>query len=275
MGPSKKPQPSTTPTAAGSRTVQQRKSRQELPYHLLSSEKRLALDIERVDRYRLAVSALGDFTVFKTEIQTDVWAYANRTLPKLIASGKIFGIRSRVGGPHFADLVMPDEGIDLDIAEDLAADTITKALSRFEQSVLRQWDGHRSDAATLGTYFIGLCSLVFPGPFRSWQRETHRLQFIGLDVHHSMSATNAWDCPEAAIYDVEFERHIELIENPLEKIIVRLDSDGLTDREIAEVLDLTEKKVEYRLKKSRLAGQARWEAEQAADDFRVKTLVTA
>lgn len=241
----------------------------------MTGEERLVLDLERVDRYRMAVAATDDTSVFTNEIQPDVWDYANRTLPSLIASGEIFTIRSRAGGIAASDLVMPPDGIPFTVAEDLGADAIVKALKPFEKAVQDKWDGYRPNAATLGTYFVGLCSQVFPGPFRKWDTQAGRLSGADVLPEQAIGATSVWDQPEAVIYDIEFERHIEIIGDPLEEAIVRYDVDGATNREIAEVLQITEKTVEYRLKKTRAAGQARWRQEATTEIFRETGRLTA
>ena len=240
----------------------------------MAPEQRLALDNERVDRYRFAATSADDHSIYEAEIRPDVWDYANRTFPKLIASGKVFTIRAELGQPFYDDLVMPPDGIPFDIAEDLSADSITAALRGFPSEVLHEWDGRRENPAVLGSYFINRCCLTFPGPFRKWQRSAE-LEYLSIDPDNSLRAASAWDEPEAAIFDIEFNRYVELIDDPLEQTIVRLDSDGVLDREIAAVLDISEKSVEYRLKKVRLINQARYESERSADSFRDNALVIA
>jgi len=276
MEPRKDPAPQTAVPASDAALLQRKIRARRKPYHLLDRAERLTLDRDRVFRLRLAVDATGDRSIFDNDIRPDVWDYANRTLPKLIASGKIFNIRSRAGGPTFAELVMPDDGIDYALAEDLAADTIKSALPRFERSVLEQWDGYRDDTATLGTYCVGLCSLVFAGPFRKMQRHQKRFHYgDGIDPDSPLVSTSIWDQPEAVIYDVEFERHVEIIDDPNEQLIVRLDSAGATERDIAEILELSVKAVEYRKKKSRAKLRAFWQAEAARDDFRGNAAASA
>ena len=147
----------------------------------MTPEQRLRFDIDRVDSFRLAVSTCGDYSIFENEISTDVWEYANRTLPNLIASGKVFDIRMRLGQISVDDLAFPDDGIDFDVAEDLAADSITAALKVFSKPVLNNWNGRHENPAVLGTYFVNLCSMTFPGPFRKWQRDTQRLDYLGIN----------------------------------------------------------------------------------------------
>ena len=269
-------EPHNRAPAGGADRVQQRTVlRDRRHYHELSPAERLDLDRERVDRFRLGVSAIDDFGVFETEILPDVWDYANRTLPALIMKGEVFHIRSRAGGPHYQDLVVPPGGIDPDTAQDLAASTIEKAVPGLRDSILEKWDGYRDDTARLGTWFVTLCSFYFVGQFRRWRRDTARLTYIGLDLDARVGATTAWEQPEAVIFDVEFERHLDLIGDPVDVNIVRLDDIDLTDSEIAEVLDLTAKKVEYRLKKFRRTAQARWDFEKAADNLREQVSVIA
>lgn len=263
------PRQGVAPTVGTGSPLLQRK-RFRKPYHTLNRLERLVLDQDRVNRFRLAVSANGDYAVYHEEIRPDVWDYANRTLPTLVASGRVFTIRSRLGQPHFEDLVLPADGIDLAVAEDLSAETIERALGPFGRIVLTKWDAVRPDAATLGPYFINLCSMVFPGPFRRWHRTARALDYFGaqLDPDLSLGASSVWDEPDAAIYEIEFERYIDFIEDPVDEMIIRLDDLDLTDPQIAEVLDLRPKQVEYRLSKFRRQAQVRWAAEQAADNFR-------
>ena len=130
------------------------------PIHSMAPEQRLPLDNERVDRYRFAATSADDHSIYEAEIRPDVWDYANRTFPKLIASGKVFTIRAELGQPFYDDLAMPSDGIPFDIAEDLSADSITAALRGFPSAVLHEWDGRRENPAVLGSYFINRCCLI-------------------------------------------------------------------------------------------------------------------
>jgi DNA-directed RNA polymerase specialized sigma24 family protein len=178
-------------------------------------------------------------------IRDDVHVYAVPVLTSMILKGTVWGFYHHLGGTSASDLRTPSRGIDRQDAYDLAADAVLGALPILRhQLITGRWDPTRR--ASIRTWFVSLAILRLPGPWRVWKR--HRVARLParLDQH-----PDSGDRPDAIIYSIEFEHHVELLDDDLLETIVRLDCAGLTDREISELIDRTVKSTEYQLSKAR------------------------
>ncbi len=202
------------------------------------------------DRHRLLQMQLEGFggPTWRDEVQPDVWAYAVRILPKKIRTGEVFTIRARLGGVQADDLVLPNAGINQEDSEDLAAEVAMKAIPVFRDQLERGiWDITKD--MSFRSWFVNLCVLRFPAPFRKWLRAQHQHRLV--DVDPDVEDTDVFLSPGSIIYVVEFDRYLHRVGDPVTMAMVELDADGFTDGEIAEATRTSIKTVEGRLKKVR------------------------
>lgn len=257
-----------------------RLQQRRVAYADLDGEGRLALDVERVRQWRLQASidqAAGD-EVFHHDIEPDMWAYGHRVLPGMILDGDIARVLHRLSGYLPRDVGQAAGVIakDFDLAVELAMDTMMMTMPGVKESILTDWDGYRDDPACLGTWFVGLSSMKFPAVYRRWRRGEKANTGIHYSDQIPLTGSMVEASPEAkVVFELEIDRHLELIDDPLEQTIARLDALDLTDREIAELLDITVNVVDYRLRKTRRRARSRRDQEFARDFFTDPATATA
>lgn len=110
--------------------------------------------------------------------------------------------------------------------------------------------------------------MKYPAVYRRWQRGEKANSGLHYSTQVPVAPTMEETSPEATVvFEIEIERHLELIEDPLEQKIARLDARDLTDREIADALGITVDVVDYRLRKTRRLARSRRDQEYALDFF--------
>lgn len=222
--------------------------------------RRLAVDAGLQTTMQLEAS-VGKKTTWNAKVRPDLWEYGMRVLPTKIIRGEIFKMMADVNGPRGADLALPAVGPDMTMEEahDLASDVVEWAIERFHPVVIDKWDA--TAGATFRTFFVGKCSHGFAGVYRRWLRRRKKL--MGCDDLQAMpveKTPTATDKPEtSAITRIQIDHYMEGLEGGLEEWIVCLDALEYSDKAIAEMLGVTTKVVEYRLRKSRLSARRRWE----------------
>lgn len=230
-------------TPDGARPLQPRKL--AIRDERLSHEERQQRDRERLLRMQLEGF---DGPTWWTEVRPDVWVYASTRLPGLIQKGEIFTIRVGLGAPAADDLRLPATGISVYDAEDLASDVALGAIAVFQRQLRAdRWDLARE--MTFRSWFVNLCALRFPAPYRLWLREQMRCRsgHIDPDVEDAQPELS----PSSVIYVVEFERALRRVEDSLTKAMICFDLAGYTDKEIAKATSTTLKTVERRLARER------------------------
>jgi hypothetical protein len=224
------------------------------------------------DRDRLLQFQLegGDGPTWKV-IRDDAWSYAVRVLQAMLRDGRAGAQHRRLGG--FGTTFPSGAQISSNDADELAHDVASGAITLLQHQ-LRQgrWDPQLG--TTIGSWFVNLCILRTP---RVW-RQRRRAQLASGRAYELNTATLAdpgWHGrPEASVYELEFERYIDFIDDEGVQQMVRLDADGYTDRQIAELVteaidrDITTKVVEYQLAKARTNAQARQARERARESLR-------
>jgi DNA-directed RNA polymerase specialized sigma24 family protein len=125
-----------------------------------------------------------------------------------------------------------------------------------------KWNPDRDNPASINTWFVNLAVLCLPAPWRAWRRE-RRIQFVTLDPDHDV--IDLRDQPDAVIYTIEFERHLEFLDPDL-ALMVRLDATEWEDAEIAAAVGRSLKSVEYHLAKARRTARARRNRENLRDN---------
>ncbi|MGH9119123.1 MAG: RNA polymerase sigma factor [Acidimicrobiales bacterium] len=184
-------------------------------------------------------------------VRDDIHCYAVPVLSSLILQGSVWGLYHGLGGQPANDLRTPVGGVDWEDAHDLAADTVLGALPILRRQLITgRWNS--DGGASIRTWSVNLSILRLPGPWRKWRKA--RLPRLPHRVDQQPDRDHQ---PEAIVYSVEFERHVELLGDELLESIVRMDCAGLTDRQIAEKVERTAKSVEYRLHVARQAMRRR------------------
>ncbi len=248
--------------------------------HLIEdrSETALAKRLERNKAEHLTMqleASLGRSSTWDRTVKADLWEYGVRVLPAKIVSGEIFRMMREVNGPSALDLALPDRGpaMTSEEAHDLASDVVVWALRSFKDVLLDADNGWRADGgASFRTFFIGKCCHGFAGIYRRWLRA--RAKRLGLDELDQLSGDElpvAQDRPEqAAIIRVQIDHYIDGCTGDLEVQIACLNALEFSNRDIAELLGVTEKVVEYRLSKNARGAQDRW-ARGTGEMFRGRT----
>jgi DNA-directed RNA polymerase specialized sigma24 family protein len=183
------------------------------------------------------------------------------TLRKLIMKGTVWGLYHELGGQGSSDLRIPIGGVDREDAYDLAAETVLGALPVLRHQLLAgRWSA--DGGASVVTWSVNLTILRLPGPWRAWRKT----RVLRLPDRFTETERDRDEQPEAIVYSVEFERHVELLDDDLLEAVLRLDCNGLSDAEIAKELGRTVKSVEYRLgvARQRVRDQARRERDRGA-----------
>jgi|GEM_PF-7053245 len=223
-------------------------------------------DIER-DRDRLREFLLeasnGDFDgpAWRV-IRNDAWVTGARVVASMIRTDRVWGRYRQLRQIAAHDLRTPAVGISRDDAYHLACDSVERALPLLRRQLLEgKWDPDRDNPASINTWFVNLAVLCLPGPWRVWRRQ-RRAQLVSLDPDHEV--IDLRDQPDAVIYTIEFERHLEFFDPELASM-VRLDAAEWEDAEIAAAVGRSVKSVEYHLAKARWAARDRRSRENLRD----------
>lgn len=220
-----------------------------------------ASDADLVARVQLEASNKIENGPAWRYVRDRVHTVAVPTLRKLIMRGTVWGLYHQLGGQASSDLRIPVGGVDAQDAYDLAAETVLGALPVLRHQLLAgRWSA--DGGASVVTWSVNLTILRLPGYWRAWRKT----RLLRLPDRFDEKAPDRDEQPEAIIYSVEFERHIELLDDELLEAVLRLDCSGFSDAEIAEELGRTVKSVEYRLgvARQRVREQARRERERDA-----------
>jgi hypothetical protein len=233
--------------------------------------RRIAVDAGR--RATMQVEALGNKqTTWTTEVRPELWKYGVDVLPAKIIRAEIFTMMASLNVPRGADVAAPSTGPPMtdEEAHDIASDVVLWALPRFYTVLLKTWDP--TCGASFKTFFIGKCCHGFPAVYRKWLRQRQKSRGLkSLEAIREEKAPIAIDKPEAsAIAHMQITQYMEGADGVLEQRIAGLNALGWPHKAIADALGVTEKVVEYRLRKLRRGAQGRWEKGQGRT-FRAKT----
>lgn len=200
---------------------------------------RLAGDADLVTDLELAGYVGRDWEVFATEIAKygigviTGWMYRGLILARCKERG-------HGGLPPLERRFEPDE------IEELAGETVAKALHHFRRDVLipHKWDPNRG--ATLRTYFVGQCLLRFSNIYRRWRGQEYRNRAVLVDdttlldaFAHTVTADE-----HRALDSVRAMRALRSIKDPRVRQAMLLSATGKTHAEIAIEQEVTEKAVE-------------------------------
>lgn len=211
--------------------------------HLSAAERvdRLAADYDLVTGLAFARFEGPDYDRFATELAR----YGLAVITGWIRRGLILA-RCRERG--FGGLPEPPAGAfeDPDVVNELANETVGKALHHFRDDVLMtgRWD-HRQ-GASLRTFFIGQCLIRFANIYRQWLKTECRRGYTLTD-HAMVEALDRRRTigPEDRVVDLaETQRALGAIKNPLVRRALVLFAAGVSHQEIGQQLGVTDKAVE-------------------------------
>lgn len=207
----------------------------------LRRRERLAEDADLVNWLRSTGFAGHDYDRFATELAR----YGYAVTVAWIRQGAIFGkCRERGAGleePPPGALTRPD------VAEELASETVAKALYCFRQTVLipGRWDPARG--ASIKTFFIGQCLIRFPNIYRTWLRKEVSRDLLVDDlaiIDRPASGGPPTDPVELAVIRQEIDTRLADAP-PRTRTMLVLLAAGWTQQDIGALLGLTEKAVQH------------------------------
>lgn len=207
---------------------------------------RLLGDAELVARLQWAGFAGPDYDRFAEELAR----YGLAVLTSWMFHRTIF---EKVKQRGFGGLpALPDSDWDSDDRQQLAADTVVLALSRFRDRVLvpHKWDHTRG--ATLKTFFIGQCLMCFANFYRSWHKsrveDEQRLRPLPENA-------DQWLARDRRVaHDVVLSDELRLGLQQLDertRVVLYLTALGYQQQEIAVKLGCTAKAVEMIIRRHR------------------------
>ncbi len=141
---------------------------------------------------------------------------------------------------------------DDDEVTQITDDTVTVAIRSFRR-VLARGGWSPSGGASLNTFFIGQCVLVFPGVYGRWQRQNWFPSEVSLSARDDDGdpmvepADPSPTADPAGLMEVRAEVTAALqqaVRDHRTRTMLILRAEGYSDREIANLLDDTERAVE-------------------------------
>jgi DNA-directed RNA polymerase specialized sigma24 family protein len=202
-----------------------------------------------------------------------LWLYAWPVIRAFIRTNRMGQVLRRYA-PGRSVAISPEDQLVLcrspEECDALAIDVIAAAVQDFEKYALKRRRWSPTGGASLRTWFIGTCSLVFPRAYHRWSKDRgSRLDRAasrhGVDL--KVVAYEIAACvPDPEAYAVDRAALRNMIEKaqPMTKVILGMIMSGLTHAQIAAELGLSVRAVEgrmYRFRTRVLADQgnrARW-----------------
>ncbi|WP_199438995.1 RNA polymerase sigma factor [Umezawaea beigongshangensis] len=172
--------------------------------------------------------------------------YGLSSVTALVRSEAIFGRCTRRGRPVNAERLPPAD------AEELASDVVREGFELFRREGLVRGGWRPDGGASLRSYFLNACVLVFPNAYRRWQTSRRTWQHVPLlDSWPEESLRETTASPERlvvarAAVDSIFRR---LGENA--SAVMFLVDQNYTHAEIAEIMRITPRAVEARVRRAR------------------------
>ncbi len=188
-----------------------------------------------------------------------VWVLNMRIVPEAAKKG-VKGVRG--SGPDGRPFTK-------DAADQLAADTVEAAIRAFRRKVLIPGRWSPTGGASLNSYFLGQCLFEFPNAYRRWRHANRPRPEESLyvqvddddddddsmtgvlvqpvDLSPTSDSARVVQARDEVLYALK-----DVVQSDRDQVIVALRAAGYTEREIADMLDMTLKAVEgalYRLHK--------------------------
>lgn len=176
---------------------------------------------------------------------------------KLVSSGAMFS-RSGRNGRYLQQQEIPRLE-----AEELASDAVYEGFVYFRDRGLlgREWSVEHGQP--LEEYFVNACVLAFPNVYRRWQTRTHGWQNVRLvDTLASLEHVVTEGTPEDAVIEQQIANAAFATLSEDSRRLLFLHDQGYSHAEIGELMRLTPRAVEGRIRRARLAVRRRPEEER-------------
>lgn len=202
---------------------------------------RLAADVE----LHLRLALLGFTGPEYKEFQEELIRYGLDVMTGFMRSRKIF-IRMKEKGWGLPEVDY--DLLDHEAQDELVWETVATALYHFHHDVLLKRKWNPSKGARLTTFFIGQCLMRFANIYRAWRNNELRSRDL-MEPHDA----EQWNDPGSrdvddpqwlAVARGQIWRATRGIQDPRLRPVLERIVRGLTYKEIASELDLTEKTVE-------------------------------
>lgn len=199
-------------------------------------------DIELRDRLQAAGCSgrLWDYVV-----ATELWPYGWSVMSAWLSTGLIAQKCREKGRP----IALPNDWTVED-REDLVTVAVAEGLALFRQALVDdRWKPERG--ASLRTYFLGGCILVFPNALRRWLADRERYRKAAVTVARETAAWRGTIETVDVIDAIDALRSLVEDESQRDQAIRRLCFDNYTTAEIANVLGMTPGAVQSALHRMR------------------------
>ncbi|MEV6712056.1 sigma factor-like helix-turn-helix DNA-binding protein [Lentzea sp. NPDC051208] len=176
---------------------------------------------------------------------------------KIVWSGAIFSRCGRQGR------YLHQQDISRQEAEEMASDAVYEGFVYFRDRGLlgREWSVEHGQP--LNEYFVNACVLAFPNVYRRWQTHAHGWQDVRLvDTLASLENVVAEGNPEDAVIEQAAANAAFATLSEDSKRLLFLHDQGYSHAEIGELMRLTPRAVEGRIRRARLAVRRRPEEER-------------
>ncbi|WP_148088861.1 RNA polymerase sigma factor [Saccharothrix texasensis] len=219
--------------------------------HSLDLQLRLAADQKLVDELRQ-----GNFRGPAYDYFVRILAeYGLAVMRSMIRSGSIFDKIAKIGRPVATPLRLPVEGV-----EDLAAETVASALVEFRRGALVEGKWRSEGGSSLKTYFVGTCILSFSNVYRRYQREwgDHPLVTPSdpAELQEIADSKYVTRSPEETVVDRSLSDWIlNHFDATTAKVLVMKFAADLTHAEVAQILNISVRAVEGRIRRARVVLQ--------------------
>jgi len=208
-------------------------------------QERIAEDVDLVTWLAMQGFTGPDYTLFATELAK----YGNAVIIAWIRRGLILArVRERgLGGLHEP----PPGALNRpDVAEELAGETVAKALHYFREKVLigKRWDPTKG--ASIKTFFVGQCLFQFANVYRYWLKNEASIPDILVDdlavIDRPLARTPRTDPAELAAIRAEIDTRLKDVPKRTRAVMVLTAADW-PQADIAERLGTTVKAVQRTL----------------------------
>jgi DNA-directed RNA polymerase specialized sigma24 family protein len=139
-------------------------------------------------------------------------------------------------------------------ANEVALETVAKAIRAFRGYVLREGRWSPTRGATLRTYFVGQCLLQFPNVYRRWLSELE-LDFQEVpaldELEDPLDQSEYGDPAGRVVMRDAVARGLALVNNDRTRVVLQLRAGGYSEPEIADLMGTTVKAIELLLYRHR------------------------
>lgn len=166
----------------------------------------------------------------------------------LVRSGAMFTRCGQQGRYLRRQEIPPQE------AEELASDAVYEGFVYFRERGLlgREWSEERGQP--LFEYFVNACVLAFPNVYRRWQTRVNGWQDVRLvDSWASLEHVATEGTPEDAVVEQQAANTAFAALSEDSRRLLFLHDQGYSHAEIGELLRLTPRAVEGRIRRARLS----------------------